>query len=138
MDVNFELTGNVNLLQHLKAEHQNAVINVGKHLQTSLLFSPKGICNLQDVILRIKVTEADSPKCFSFWFYIYWLSHFKCLKKVQYYNLLCNKILRVIKAFFQNDILMITSCKSQVLWQIMLDLITWSVVLRQTYFSLLF
>lgn len=59
MDVSFELTGNVNLLQHLKAEHQNAVIDVGNHLQTSLMFSPKGICDLQDVSLRIKVRRAE-------------------------------------------------------------------------------
>lgn len=30
---------------------------------------------------------------------------------------------------------MITSCKSQLFWQIMLDLITWSFVLSQTYFT---
>lgn len=66
MDVNFELTGNVNLLQHLKADHQNAVIDVGNNLQTSLLFSPKGFCNLQDCNLRIKVRGADSPKFYRF------------------------------------------------------------------------
>lgn len=75
MDVNFELTGNVNLLQHLKADHQNAVIDVGNHLQTSLIFSPKGICNLQDVNLRIKVREGDSHRFFSFTF-IYHILNF--------------------------------------------------------------
>lgn len=63
MDVNYELTGNVNLLQYLKADHQNVVIDVENHLQTSLLFSPKGFCNLQDVNLKIKVREDDSPRC---------------------------------------------------------------------------
>lgn len=60
MDVNFELTGNINLLQHLKADYPNAVIEVGNHLQTSLVFSPKGFCDIQDVSLRIKVRETDS------------------------------------------------------------------------------
>lgn len=62
MDVNFELTGNSNLLQHLKADPQNVAIDVGNHLQTSLVFSPKGICDLQDVKMRIKVREADFPQ----------------------------------------------------------------------------
>eukprot|EP00066_Takifugu_rubripes_P027985 XP_011617251.1 PREDICTED: hydrocephalus-inducing protein homolog [Takifugu rubripes] len=55
MDVTFELAGSTNLLQHLRAEPPNAAVDVGAHLQTSLLFSPKGFCNLQDVKLRIKV-----------------------------------------------------------------------------------
>lgn len=57
MDVTFELTGSTNLLQHLRVEPPNAAVDVGAHLQTSLLFSPKGFCNLQGVKLRIKVRE---------------------------------------------------------------------------------
>lgn len=60
MDVALELTGNVNLLQHLKAEQHQAVVDVDGRLQTSLLFSPRGVCCLQDVSLKIKV-GAQSP-----------------------------------------------------------------------------
>lgn len=61
MDVTFEMTGSTNLLQHLRAEPPNAAVDVGAHLQTSLLFSPKGFCNLQDVKLRIKVGDTAPP-----------------------------------------------------------------------------
>lgn len=62
MDVTFELTGSPNLLQHLRAEPPNAAVDVGAQLQTSLLFSPKGFCNLQEVKLRIKVGDTPPPK----------------------------------------------------------------------------
>ncbi|KAI3370851.1 hypothetical protein L3Q82_007368 [Scortum barcoo] len=55
MEVNFDLTGPSELLQHMEAKPQNSTIEVGRQLQLSLLFSPRGICNLQDVRLSIKV-----------------------------------------------------------------------------------
>lgn len=62
MEVTFELTGRGNLLQHLRAEPPSARADVGAHLRTSLSFSPKGVCHLQDVKLRIKVREAGSSQ----------------------------------------------------------------------------
>ncbi|XP_075327326.1 hydrocephalus-inducing protein homolog [Odontesthes bonariensis] len=55
LEVNFELTGPRELLQHLEAKPQNATIDVGKQLQWSLFFSPQSVCNLHDVSLNVKV-----------------------------------------------------------------------------------
>ncbi|XP_054864966.1 hydrocephalus-inducing protein homolog [Amphiprion ocellaris] len=55
MEVNFDLTGPTELLQHLEAKPQNATIEVGKQLQSALFFCPLKICNLHDVRLNIKV-----------------------------------------------------------------------------------
>ncbi|KAF3689156.1 Hydrocephalus-inducing protein Hy-3 [Channa argus] len=58
--VNFEITGPSELLQHLEAKPQNAVIEVGKQLQSSLFFHPQSICKLQDVRLSIKVKHGPT------------------------------------------------------------------------------
>lgn len=55
LEVNFELTGPSELLQHLEAQPQNATAEVGRQLQLSLSFCPQSICNLEDVRLSIKV-----------------------------------------------------------------------------------
>lgn len=55
LEVNFELTGPKALQQHLVTKTQNAAIDAGKQLQSSLCFSPQCICNLKDVKLNIKV-----------------------------------------------------------------------------------
>ncbi|CAG6023165.1 unnamed protein product [Menidia menidia] len=55
LEVNFELMGPGDLLQHLEAKPQTATIEVGKQLQSLLFFSPQNICNLQDVSLNVKV-----------------------------------------------------------------------------------
>lgn len=62
MEVTFELTGSGNLLQHLRAEPPSARVDVGARLRTSLSFSPKGVCHLQDVKLRLKVRAAGSAQ----------------------------------------------------------------------------
>lgn len=55
LEVNFDVTGPKELLQHLEAKPQMAAVEVGQQLQASLFFCPRSICNLQDVILNIKV-----------------------------------------------------------------------------------
>ncbi|XP_008288806.1 hydrocephalus-inducing protein homolog [Stegastes partitus] len=55
MEVNFDLTGPTELLQHLEAKPQNGTIEVGKQLQSALFFSPLKMCNLRDIGLNIKV-----------------------------------------------------------------------------------
>ncbi|XP_037834213.1 hydrocephalus-inducing protein homolog [Kryptolebias marmoratus] len=56
LEVNFELSGPKEQLQHLQAKPQTASIKVGKSLQASLVFCPRSVCNLQDVSLNLKVT----------------------------------------------------------------------------------
>ncbi|KAK2841889.1 hypothetical protein Q5P01_012089 [Channa striata] len=58
--VNFEITGPSELLHHLEAKPQHAVIEVGKQLQSSLFFHPQSICKLQDVRLSIKVKHGPT------------------------------------------------------------------------------
>ncbi|XP_026221932.1 hydrocephalus-inducing protein homolog [Anabas testudineus] len=60
LNVNFEVTGPSELLQHLEAKPKNPVIEVGKQLKLSLFFYPKSICNLQDIKLSIKVTHGPT------------------------------------------------------------------------------
>ncbi|XP_037539075.1 hydrocephalus-inducing protein homolog [Nematolebias whitei] len=60
LEVNFELTGPKEQLQHLQTKPQTAAIEVGKSLQASLLFCPRSICDLQDVTLTLKVTHGPS------------------------------------------------------------------------------
>ncbi|XP_042266839.1 hydrocephalus-inducing protein homolog isoform X2 [Thunnus maccoyii] len=60
LEVNFDLAGPSELLQHLEAKPQNATIEVGKQLQSSLFFCPRNICNLQDVKLSIKVKHGPT------------------------------------------------------------------------------
>ncbi|XP_030613884.1 hydrocephalus-inducing protein homolog isoform X2 [Archocentrus centrarchus] len=55
LEVNFELTGSRALQQHLVTQPQNASIEAGKQLQSSLCFSPQSICKLKDIKLNIKV-----------------------------------------------------------------------------------
>ncbi|XP_037622519.1 hydrocephalus-inducing protein homolog isoform X2 [Sebastes umbrosus] len=59
-EVNFELAGPSELLQHLQAKPQNDTIEVGKKLQSSLFFFPRSICNLRDVRLSIKVKHGPT------------------------------------------------------------------------------
>ncbi|XP_025999986.1 hydrocephalus-inducing protein-like isoform X2 [Astatotilapia calliptera] len=60
LEVNFELTGPKALQQHLVTKTQNAAIDAGKQLQSSLCFSPQCICNLKDVKLNIKVKRGPT------------------------------------------------------------------------------
>ncbi|KAM7413943.1 hypothetical protein PAMA_018980 [Pampus argenteus] len=60
LEVNFDLAGPSELLQHLEAKPQSATIEVGKQLQSSLFFCPGNICNLQDVKLSIKVKHGPT------------------------------------------------------------------------------
>ncbi|XP_070763174.1 hydrocephalus-inducing protein homolog [Enoplosus armatus] len=60
LEVNFELTGPSELLKLLEAKPQNATIEVGRQLQSSLFFCPRSICNLQDVRLSIKVKHGPT------------------------------------------------------------------------------
>ncbi|XP_059190373.1 hydrocephalus-inducing protein homolog [Centropristis striata] len=60
LEVTFDLTGPSELLQHLQAKPQNDTIEVGKQLQPALFFSPRSICNLQDVSLSIKVKHGPT------------------------------------------------------------------------------
>ncbi|XP_053175951.1 hydrocephalus-inducing protein homolog [Scomber japonicus] len=60
LEVNFDLAGPSELLQHLDAKPQNTSIEVGKQLQSSLFFCPRNICNLQDVKLSIKVKHGPT------------------------------------------------------------------------------
>lgn len=74
MDVSFELAGSSSLLQHLNVAPDSAAVGVGDCLQASLLFSPRGFCDLQDVKLTMKVRAADlTPLCF---FFLLWLMSF--------------------------------------------------------------
>ncbi|KAM7396206.1 hypothetical protein PAMP_019263 [Pampus punctatissimus] len=60
LEVNFDLAGSDEQLQHLEAKPQNATIEVGKQLQSSLFFCPRNICNLQDVKLSIRVKHGPT------------------------------------------------------------------------------
>ncbi|CAJ1057505.1 hydrocephalus-inducing protein homolog isoform X2 [Xyrichtys novacula] len=55
LGVSFDLAGPCEVLQHLEAKPENATLEFRKQLQTSLIFSPKSICNLEDVRLSVKV-----------------------------------------------------------------------------------
>ncbi|KAM6936867.1 hydrocephalus-inducing protein homolog [Xenentodon cancila] len=55
LEVNFEVTGPKQLLQYLKTRPKSATIEVGKQLQSSVSFCPLSICNLQNIILIVKV-----------------------------------------------------------------------------------
>ncbi|XP_039456431.1 hydrocephalus-inducing protein homolog [Oreochromis aureus] len=55
LEVNFELTGPKALQHHLVTKTQNAAIDAGKQLQSSLCFFPGCISNLKDIKLNIKV-----------------------------------------------------------------------------------
>ncbi|XP_069028847.1 hydrocephalus-inducing protein homolog [Embiotoca jacksoni] len=63
LEVTFDLTGPRELLQHLEAELQSATVDVGKQLQSSLLFCPRNICNLQDVRLNVQVKHGPTFTC---------------------------------------------------------------------------
>lgn len=60
LEVNFELMGPKALQQHLVTKTQNAAIDAGKQLQSSLCFFPQCICNLKDVKLNIKVKRGST------------------------------------------------------------------------------
>ncbi|XP_045894223.1 hydrocephalus-inducing protein homolog [Micropterus dolomieu] len=60
LEVNFDLTGPSELLQHLDIKPQNATIDVGKKLHSSLFFCARSICNLQDIRLSIKITHGPT------------------------------------------------------------------------------
>ncbi|XP_031731518.1 hydrocephalus-inducing protein homolog isoform X1 [Anarrhichthys ocellatus] len=59
-EVNFDLTGPSELLQHLQTKPQNGTIEVGKQLRSLLFFCPRSICNLRDVRLSIKVKHGPT------------------------------------------------------------------------------
>lgn len=57
LEVSLEATGPCELLQYLEASPKRATINVGTQLQLSLSFCPKNVCNLQNILLSIKVIK---------------------------------------------------------------------------------
>lgn len=57
LEVSLEATGPCELLQYLDAMPKKATIDVGTQLQLSLSFCPKKVCNLQNILLSIKVTK---------------------------------------------------------------------------------
>lgn len=57
LDVSLEATGPCELLQYLEATPKKATTDVGTQLQLSLSFCPKNVCNLQNILLSIKVTK---------------------------------------------------------------------------------
>ncbi|XP_075998117.1 hydrocephalus-inducing protein homolog [Genypterus blacodes] len=60
MEVNFDLVGPTESLQHLEAKPKVATVEVGKQLHSSIFFSPKNICNLEDVKLNVKVKHGPT------------------------------------------------------------------------------
>ncbi|XP_029378255.1 hydrocephalus-inducing protein homolog [Echeneis naucrates] len=60
LEVNFDLTGPSELQKHLEAKPQNATIEVGKQLESSLFFCPRSDCNLHNVKLSIKVKHGPT------------------------------------------------------------------------------
>lgn len=55
LEVSLEATGPCELLQYLEATPKRATTDVGTQLQLSLSFCPKNVCNLQNILLSIKV-----------------------------------------------------------------------------------
>ncbi|XP_041651130.1 hydrocephalus-inducing protein homolog [Cheilinus undulatus] len=55
LELKFDITGPSELLQYLEAKPQNAIIECGNQLQSSLFFCPRSICNLKDARLSVKV-----------------------------------------------------------------------------------
>ncbi|XP_040894088.1 hydrocephalus-inducing protein homolog [Toxotes jaculatrix] len=60
LEVNFDLTGPSEMLKHLEPKPQNAIIEVGEQLQSSLFFCPQSNCNLHNVRLSIKVKHGPT------------------------------------------------------------------------------
>ncbi|XP_035498051.2 hydrocephalus-inducing protein homolog isoform X1 [Scophthalmus maximus] len=60
LEVNFDLTGPSELLQHLEAKPQHATVEVGEQLQSLLVFCPQVKCNLHDVRLSVKVKHGPT------------------------------------------------------------------------------
>ncbi|KAM9854716.1 hydrocephalus-inducing protein homolog [Aulostomus maculatus] len=60
MEVDFDLAGPSELLRDLKTKPQTLHIDVGKQQQSSLLFTPRNICNLQDIRLHVKVKQGPT------------------------------------------------------------------------------
>lgn len=56
LEVSLEATGPCELLQYLEATPKRGTADVGTQLQLSLSFCPKNVCNLQNILLSIKVT----------------------------------------------------------------------------------
>lgn len=63
LEVSLEATGPCELLQYLEATPKRATIDVGTQLQLSLSFCPKNVCNLQNIVLSIKVTKNLPNNC---------------------------------------------------------------------------
>lgn len=67
LEVSLEATGPCELLQYLEATPKRATTDIGTQLQLSLSFCPKNVCNLQNIVLSIKVTKTNQIsvfKCF--------------------------------------------------------------------------
>ncbi|XP_075998116.1 hydrocephalus-inducing protein homolog [Genypterus blacodes] len=60
MEVNFDLVGPAESLQHLEAKPKVATVEAGKQLHSSIFFSPQNICNLEDVKLNVKVKHGPT------------------------------------------------------------------------------
>ncbi|XP_028313928.1 hydrocephalus-inducing protein homolog [Gouania willdenowi] len=54
-EVDIELSGPKELLQYLQAKPQNALVNVGEQLETSLFFCPGSVCILKDITMIVRV-----------------------------------------------------------------------------------
>ncbi|XP_056273332.1 hydrocephalus-inducing protein homolog [Pseudoliparis swirei] len=59
LEVNFDLTGPSELLQHLEVKPQRDTVEAGKRLRASLCFCPRGVCNLRDI--RLSITMENGP-----------------------------------------------------------------------------
>ncbi|KAF7656194.1 hypothetical protein LDENG_00045050 [Lucifuga dentata] len=60
MEVDFELDGPTELLQHLEVKPKTAAVEVGNQLHSLLFFHPQIICNLENVKLHIKVKHGPT------------------------------------------------------------------------------
>lgn len=63
LDVSLDVTGPCELLQYLEATPKKATTEIGKQLQLSLSFCPRNVCNLQNVVLSIKVRYQTPLLC---------------------------------------------------------------------------
>uniref|UniRef100_A0A8C5EU15 Hydrocephalus-inducing protein-like n=1 Tax=Gouania willdenowi TaxID=441366 RepID=A0A8C5EU15_GOUWI len=54
-EVDIELSGPKELLQYLQAKPQNALVNVGEQLESSLFLCPGSVCILKDITMTVRV-----------------------------------------------------------------------------------
>lgn len=62
LEVSFELTGLREKLQQLEVKPEADAVEIGKQLQTSVVFCPQSICSIQDVKLIVKARKTKILK----------------------------------------------------------------------------